>query len=335
VSDKRRLERLEAELRLHAPLLWNDVGRPPEPPLAPAAVLLSHAAGDDDAAQLAAIDGECDYLVSVYPHARALGGLGPAAIRERMREDTSPIPTPPDREGYFAERPLAYWLSGLADRLLVERIAAQRGLPLTSALRLLDLGCASGRALRHFLDLSAGIELLGVDLGAHHVAWARRHLPPALVVALATTIPSLPLEDASVDVVTAFSVLTHVSEFEESLLLEVRRVLRPGGFALVTYHPERVWNDLRDPDHFLRRVILGTRHRADPPGVEPVGADLLDAPPPGERVVFTNVEWPVYNANVIHSESWVRGRWGRILELEWIEERAHGHHQDAAILGRG
>lgn len=333
MSTDARIARVEAELRLRAPLLWNDVARPPEPPLAPPAALLAEAA-PDDAAALAAIERECNYLVSVYPHARSLLALGPAAIRERMRADPSPLPTEADREGYFAGRPLAYWLSGLADRLLVERIAAERGPPLSPGQRLLDLGCASGRVLRHFVDVAPGVELLGVDLGTHHVAWARRHLPPALVVALGTAIPALPAEDASVDVLTAFSVLTHVAEFEEALLLELRRVLRPGGLALLTFHPSRLWRDLGDPEHFLRNLILGARHRADPPGVEPVTAELFDSPLPAERVVFTNVERSVYNVNVLHSETWVRERWGRVLRIERVLHRVHGDHQDGAVLTR-
>lgn len=333
MTDEARLDRIDSALNLRAPLLWNDAGRPPEDPHPPVADRLRELAPDDDA--LSIIDGEVEALVAVYPHARSLLVLGPAAIRDRMLADPFPIPTVADREGYFAGGELAYWLSGLADRLLIERIAADRGRPLGPGQRLLDLGCASGRVLRHLLDLAPGAELNGLDLGAHHVEWARRHLPPTAVVALGTTIPSLPFEDGSVDVITAFSVLTHVAEFEETMLLEVRRVLRPGGFALLTFHPIHLWDELRDdPEHFLRRLILDTRHRLEPAGVEPVTAVTFDAPPPGERVVFRNLEWPVYNTNVLHSEAWVRERWGRILEVERIVPRAHGGHQDAAVLSR-
>jgi SAM-dependent methyltransferase len=332
VSDDLRLAQLEEALRQRAPLLWNDVARPPEAPLPPAGDLLSQEAPDADG-QLEAIERELAYLVSVYPHASALARLGTAAMRERILADPVPIPTEADREGYFSGRPLAYWLSGLADRVLVEGVAAERGRPLAAGQRLLDLGCASGRALRHYLDLAHGVELLGADIGSHHVAWARRYLPAA-TVALTTTVPALPLPDASVDVVTAFSVLTHVDAFEEALLLELARVLRPGGFALVTFHPARVWDDLREPGHFLRESILGARHRLDPPGTEPVSAETLTGASPGERVVFTNVERSVYNTNVLHAEAWVRARWGRILEVERVIPRAHGDHQDAAILAR-
>jgi SAM-dependent methyltransferase len=332
VSDDLRLDRLEEALRQRAPLLWNDVARPPEAPLPPAGDLLALEA-PDAGGQLEVIERELAYLASVYPHAGALPGLGTATLRERILVDRIPLPTEADREGYFSGRPLAYWLSGLADRLLVEGVAAERGRPLAPGQRLLDLGCASGRAHRHYADLAPGVELLGADIGSHHVAWARLHLPVA-TVALTTSVPALPLADASVDVVTAFSVLTHVDAFEEALLLELARVLRPGGFALVTFHPVRVWDDLRASGHFLRELILGARHRLDPPGTEPVTAETLAGPCPGGRVVFTNVERPVYNANVLHAEAWVRARWGRILEVERVIPRAHGDHQDAAILAR-
>lgn len=40
--------------------------------------------------------------------------------------DNIPIPAPSDREGYYDDRHLAYWLSGLSDFLNISRAASHR-----------------------------------------------------------------------------------------------------------------------------------------------------------------------------------------------------------------
>jgi ubiquinone/menaquinone biosynthesis C-methylase UbiE len=250
------------------------------------------------------------------------------------QRDGFPIPAPEDREGYFGELHLDYWLSGLGDVLLLRAIAERMDRPFGTGQRLLDFGCASGRVLRHAHVLAPELDLYGVDIGRHNVEWARRHLPAAIAIAQGTVIPSLPFEDGSFDVVYAGSVFTHIDQFEEAWLLELRRVLKPGGFALLTFHPERIWSDLRDPTHPVAQTVAAARHRLDPPGIEPVSADVFDRPLPAERVVLTNVEYPVNNANVIHSHRWIRERWGRYLDVRDIIERAHGGHQDGAVIAR-
>ena len=157
---------------------------------------------------------------------------------------------------------------------------------------------------------------------------------PARCVAQGTLLPHLPLEDRSVDAIYAGSVFTHIAELEEAWLLELRRVLVPGGFALISFHPGRIWPDLRDPGHLLHRRVTASPHRLEPLGIAPVTAAVFEAPMPAARVVFVDLERATYNANVVHSEAWVRERWGRDLELEQIIPRAHGGHQDAAVLGR-
>jgi SAM-dependent methyltransferase len=49
--------------------------------------------------------------------------------------------------------------------------------------------------------------------------------------------PPLPLEDASIDLVQLISVFTHLPlDCQRAWVSEVRRVLRPGGTAIVTLH---------------------------------------------------------------------------------------------------
>ena len=61
-------------------------------------------------------------------------------------------------------------------------------------------------------------------------------------------------------------------------------------------------------------------------------AEIFERPMPGERVVFTVLDWPVNNTNVIHTHDYLRRRWGAVFAIEEIVERAHGNHQDAVVL---
>jgi SAM-dependent methyltransferase len=100
--------------------------------------------------------------------------------------------------------------------------------------RVLDLGCGAGRFVAALRD--AGAEPVGVELAEAALERARRVVPGADLRLLEPD-GSLPLEHASVDLVWCSEVLEHVPDTAH-VLLEARRVLRPGGRLLVTvpYH---------------------------------------------------------------------------------------------------
>ena len=96
--------------------------------------------------------------------------------------------------------------------------------------RVLDLGCGAGRFVAALHD--AGADPVGIELAEAALERARRNAP-GTDFKLVEPDGSLPLEHASVDLVWCSEVLEHVAD-TEYLLLEVRRVLRPGGRLLVT-----------------------------------------------------------------------------------------------------
>jgi SAM-dependent methyltransferase len=100
--------------------------------------------------------------------------------------------------------------------------------------RVLDVGCGAGRFVAALRE--AGAEPIGVELAEAALERARANAPGADLRLVADD-GSLPLEHASVDLVWCSEVLEHVPDTAH-LLLEVRRVLRPGGRLLVTvpYH---------------------------------------------------------------------------------------------------
>jgi SAM-dependent methyltransferase len=96
--------------------------------------------------------------------------------------------------------------------------------------RVLDLGCGAGRFVAALRD--AGADPVGVEVAEAALERARANAPGADLRAVEPD-GSLPLEHASIDLVWCSEVLEHVADTEH-LLLEARRVLRPGGRLVVT-----------------------------------------------------------------------------------------------------
>jgi SAM-dependent methyltransferase len=96
--------------------------------------------------------------------------------------------------------------------------------------RVLDLGCGAGRFVRALAE--AGADPVGVELAPAALERARAVVPGA-DLRLVEPDGSLPLEHRSVDLVWASEVLEHVADLGQ-VLVEIRRVLRPGGRLLAT-----------------------------------------------------------------------------------------------------
>ena len=301
-----------------SPALWNDPGHWPMPPLGTPGELLASGARIDTAMDRLNAD------VSL----RRFHDADPARVEELIRADAQPIPTDADRVGYYAGDDLAYWLSGLGDYLRIEEMGHELDRPLSPGQRFLDLGCASGRVLRHFEAMAPGVDAVGIDLCRQYVAWARELLQAPVLQGSA--LPSLPFADGSIHAIFAGSVFTHINDFEEAWLAELRRVIAPGGFAVLTVHSEDVWEEVRaDREHPLRLHALEVRHRLEPTGLDPVTDADFDQAMPAPRVALEAVDWP--DTNVFHSREWLRRHWGRLWRVERILEQASSY-QDAVVL---
>jgi SAM-dependent methyltransferase len=118
---------------------------------------------------------------------------------------------------------------------LIEQAIAPSGLALQQFRSILDWGCGCGRVVRHLAKRfeALGTQVRGCDYNPQLIRWCQRSLPCAefKVCGLA---PPLPYPDASFDFVYAISVLTHIpTELQLPWMRELRRVLRPGGHALL------------------------------------------------------------------------------------------------------
>jgi ubiquinone/menaquinone biosynthesis C-methylase UbiE len=115
----------------------------------------------------------------------------------------------------------------------------------------LDLGCGSGEIAAAFAE--AGWRVTGCDPSPAMIVTARANWPgrPVDWVTLTQGRP-LPLPNARFDLVVVSSVLEYVDDLP-TMLAEIARVLRPGGFLLAT---------VPDMDHPARRAEEGKRRIA-------------------------------------------------------------------------
>ena len=246
-----------------------------------------------------------------------------------IERDDLPLPAPADREGYHGDRHLDYWLSGLDDFLRLRATLARHGRELAAPFVALDFGCASGRVLRHLLCQARGLELWGTDLNERHVHWLLEHFPQALKVFQCTTLPSLPLPDAGLDLVTAYSVFTHIDEYELGWLLELRRVLRPGGIAYLSIHSDATWSRLGPGMAVYENLYLLRDSIAD----YAIGPELFQGPMPRDKTVFRWRVARLNNTNVFLSRRHVHEVWGRFFEVLEIVDRGTDY-QDVVVLRR-
>jgi ubiquinone/menaquinone biosynthesis C-methylase UbiE len=102
-------------------------------------------------------------------------------------------------------------------------------------LKLLDVGCGTGRALDFFKQAWPRLPSLGVDLSEAYVAEAKRHLRRwCWINLMVANAEAVPLEDESQDAVTA-SFLFHElpPKVRRTVFRELARVLKRGGRLVV------------------------------------------------------------------------------------------------------
>jgi SAM-dependent methyltransferase len=126
-----------------------------------------------------------------------------------------------------------------------------------------DIGTSTGTNLRMLRDIRA-TDVTGVELEMTAADFAYRKTGCKVIVADCTKIP---LPDSSVDCVLATDVLEHVND-HAAAAKEIKRLLRPGGIAVVTVPAFMVlWGPQDELSHHKRRYrksqIIELLHEAD------------------------------------------------------------------------
>jgi SAM-dependent methyltransferase len=245
--------------------------------------------------------------------------LQESATLEALAKDRIPIPATIDREGYYGDLHLTYWLSGVEDLRMVQRLVPQ-----ASFRHVLDFGGATGRFARHVILADETAKVTITDLNVNHVEWVERYFGPSVRAVKVSPYPYFPLADGCVTFCIGLSVFTHIDSYESGWLAELHRVMADGAYALMTIHSEQTWKVLPAQGELLKRLQRDPGfNEAFRPG-QPM--------PPGRRVYTSNPNSIEHNCNVFMDSNYIRERWSRWFEVVNIAHRAHHDFQAAVIL---
>jgi len=109
----------------------------------------------------------------------------------------------------------------------------------------LDIGCGDGSMLR-YLQKRGYRDLHGLEISDYAI----RRLESEGIHMHRGVLPSIPLADASFDVLIASQVLEHIVR-RRTFLKEVRRVLKPGGRCFV-FVPDDCLGPISEPEHVIK-----------------------------------------------------------------------------------
>ncbi|WP_299323407.1 class I SAM-dependent methyltransferase [Parasphingopyxis sp.] len=214
--------------------------------------------------------------------------------------------------------PRRYLRSGERSAKLILELAEKHGQELSPESRILDFGCGSGRVARFLPRLTPG-QVLACDLHPDAIEWCQRHMGFGEFFQGQLT-PPMHIEDDSIDLMYAVSVLTHLDmDHQLAWLSEWARILKKGALAIVTF----------SGDDFVEKVL------AHAPGYQDAiretwaandGFAFIDDD--GWRGVFPDAYQNAY-------QTWdsVRKIWGEFFTVEDILASGEfSNRQNCAIL---
>ncbi len=184
---------------------------------------------------------------------------------------------------------------------------ARNGIKIDSFQAILDFGCGCGRVIRYWHTFRNTV-VFGTDYKPKLVEWCKRHLKFAQFE-INQLSPPLIYRNSSFDFIYALSVFTHLSELlQHQWMGEFLRVLRPGGYLLITTHGK----------HYFNRLTQSEK--------ESFGAGSLIVR--YQEVAGTNM------CSVFHPEGYVRQGLARSFDVvNFVPEGAKGNpYQDIYLL---
>jgi SAM-dependent methyltransferase len=195
---------------------------------------------------------------------------------------------------------------------------------------ILDFGCGAGRVLPYIARIAPQARSVGCDVDRAAIEWAGARRPGAEWV-LSSFEPPLPFAGDTFDLVYSVSVFSHLGRgLQDRWLRELRRVLAPGGVALLSVHGPSAFEAFRSgrvrtswcPPEVFARGPLRSR-------------DCVFTP--YTRSLWTAGELPGVGSQyglAFHGADFIREVWGRELTVLDIRERALTDWQDLVIVGR-
>lgn len=208
-------------------------------------------------------------------------------------------------------------LAGYTDYMRMAAAATEHGVDLASA-RVLDWGCGHGRVIRHFHQQRRVAETWAVDIDSENVGWLAANFP-GISASAVPLVPPTDLPSNHFDLVYGISVMTHLTDdVQQAWLAELRRILKPGGIALLTFGGPA---SAAFASRFLTPAWFATWARTGFDD-DDISQDLVD-----------KIDDPEYYRNTKQTSEVTRERWSRHFDVVGLYECIFGY-QDLAVLRR-
>jgi len=162
----------------------------------------------------------------------------------------------------------------------------------------LDFGAGVGRTLRHFAEEMEVASFHASDIDEESVAWLTANFPRVEAFTNAET-PPLDRPDGTFDLVYNVSVFTHLLDLWAEWLLELRRVIKPGGLLVCSF--------------------MGKQES------QPIAGVPWDAERTGMFGFANGQSWSMGGPMVMHSQWWLREHWGRAFDVVGFVDSAEAH----------
>lgn len=251
-----------------------------------------------------------------YPENRDVAGYALYAMSEEDRAKPLAQRLPPTSlRHYYGVKDNKYidelyLQQGRGDMANMRKILTEDGFDLMGE-KIMEFGCSGGRLMRHLEAEAQANEVWGIDLHSAAIHWAQAHLTPPFHFMTNTTVPHLPFEDNSFGLIFAGSVWTHIGELDDAWLLEIRRILRPGGRLYITISDENTLAEVArmSPDH------ASNGHVAE--------LDEATGMLSKDWVAFVTRTTPWLQRVVYNREAWL-ARIGRWMDVRMARPNAYG-----------
>ncbi|MBL8548134.1 MAG: class I SAM-dependent methyltransferase [Hyphomonadaceae bacterium] len=244
---------------------------------------------------------------------------------EEARAALLKFPPPADPVNPLSDNDYSYRLvSALHDAFLTDDVV--RRYIGEQPVSFLDFGCGSGRILSYLAQFNPPNTFAGCDVvpgGLDHI----RAVGIQGDFRVISNTPPTSFETGSFDAILAWSIFSHYSQsYGDIWMSEFRRLLRPGGLVMMTFHPPSSIATLRQD----------TRPLAPPQETfDAIEADIAQTGfgyrPCYERFEDVGSDYANFGITAMTPE-YVRSRWQEQFELREIVQNAVHGWQDMAVF---
>lgn len=204
----------------------------------------------------------------------------------------------------------------------MKSLLEEGGFSLTPQSRVLDFGCGDGMMTRVLYDLAQSSEVWGVDINATKMVWCQQHLSPPFKFATTTSFPHLPFGDSYFDLIYAGSVFTHIDDLAEAWLLELKRIVRPGGRLYLTVHDKHTIDIIYRTKHPLYPVVKAFEEESRFTAIDFAMFSIGRTPGAGDQKGQVQVFYDI---------DYLCKHWGNYLKVVSVTPEAYGY-QTAVVL---